>query len=400
MRRILNSGRTALCAALFTLALGGLTSSATAAEITRPVFRVDAARPTQDKPQAKLWFAQGSWWAWLPVQGGSSVWKRNAEGWRRQTHLDSALQGLPGQADVWADADSATAVLVAPDQLAVVSLRWDATSRRYELAAAPATLAKYPKQRREEGIETATIARDSRGLWWVAYNWQREMLVRHSLDTSVRAWSDPIVVSTAKANADDICAIAALPGSVAVVWSDQDHDAVYFRQHEDGAPPESWKAIEIADSGGHTADDHLNMVVASDGTLYITTKNSVDAMGKPQLVLRIRDPKGKWTNLPYAPRTKAGEPSRPIVLLTPGDSRLLLLHTIYRVDDVTPRHDVIAWQSTPREPLDLAGPARVLIDSGTIVNNVTGTKSALAAGEPWVVLASSTDGEIFEALLN
>ncbi len=363
-----------------------------------PVFQVNADRPTKDKPQSKLWFAHGVWWAWLPVQGGSSVWKRRAEEWRRETHLDSALQGLPGQADVWADRDTATAVLVAPDRLAVVSLRWNAAARRYELAAAPVALATYPPQRPDEGIETATIARDGRGRWWVAYNWQREMFVRHSVEDSVRAWSEPFAVSAAKANADDICAIVALPGSVAVVWSDQDHDAVYFRQHEDGAAPEVWKPIETADSGGRTADDHISMAVAADGTLYIATKNSVDEMDKPQLVLRIRDPKGKWTNLPFAPLTSAGGPSRPIVLLG-GANRLLLVYSLYHKDGLKPRVDAIVWQGTTRKVLDLGRKADVLLDSGGQLNNVTSLKGPLPSGQPWIVLASDPEGHIFEGRL-
>ena len=47
-----------------------------------------------------------------------------------------------------------------------------------------------------------TVARDGRGRWWVAYNWQRGMFVRHSTDSTVGAWSAPIAVSTAKAAAE------------------------------------------------------------------------------------------------------------------------------------------------------------------------------------------------------
>lgn len=362
----------------------------------QPVFQVNVDQPTKDKPQSKLWFAQGAWWAWLPVKGGSGVWKRSAEGWQRQAHLDSALRGLPGQADVLADRETATAVLVAPDRLAVVSLRWDEPARRYELAAAPVSLEMPPVQPPDEGIETATIARDGRGRWWVAYNWQRRMFVRHSIGEAIGAWSKPLAVSESKADADDICAIVALPGSVAVAWSDQAHDAIYFRQHDDGESPEAWKPIETAASGGRTADDHINMAVADDGKLFIATKNSVDALGQPQLVLRIRDPKGKWINLPYAPRTRAGEPSRPIVLLS-GANRLLLIHSLYHKDGLDPRRDVIVWQSTARNSINLAPRAAVLLDSDGLLNNVTGAKAAPPAGQPWIVLASDAEGRVFEA---
>lgn len=391
-------GKSAACTILVALAI--VCPQAVAAETyAQPVLQVDVANPTKDKPQSKLWSAHGAWWAWLPVKGGSSIWKRGSEGWQRQTHLDAVLKGLPGQADVWAERDTATAVLVQPDRLAVVSLQWSKASQRYELAGAPAILPMPPLQGKESGIETATISRDGRGRWWVAYNWQREMYVRHSSGKSTGEWSKPITVSAAKANADDLCTIVALPGSVAVVWSDQDHDAIYFRRHDDGASPNTWNSIETAASGGHTADDHLSTVVAEDGTLYIATKNSVDALGKPQLVLRIRDSKGKWTNIPYATWTNAGWPSRPIVQLEKDSNRLLLIHTLYRKDGLEPRRDVIVWQTSDRQPIDLSPTATLLLDSGARLNDATGAKGPLPAGQPGMILASDSDGRVFEAEL-
>lgn len=389
----------AICALLAALAMV-FSQASVAKALAQPVIQVDVANPTKDKPQSKLWYAHGTWWAWLPVKDGSGIWKRGSEGWRRQTNLDNALKGLPGQADVWADRDTATAVLVQPDRLAVVSLRWSGAEQRYEIAAPPATLRTPPLEGGESGIETASIARDGRGRWWIAYNWRREMFLRHSTGKAVNEWSKPIAISTMKADADDICAIVALPGSVAVVWSDQDHDAIYFRQHDDSAPPETWKPIETAASGGHTADDHLNTVVAEDGTLYIATKNSVDELGKPQLVLRIRDPKGNWTNIPYATWTNAGWPSRPIVLLGSGSQRLFLIHTLYRKDGAVPRQDVIVWQTSDRHPIDLSSAATLLLDSGGRLNDATSSKAPLPAGQPWIVLASDSDGRVFEAPLN
>jgi hypothetical protein len=94
------------------------TLSARAEVVTKPVFKVDVASPTKDKPQSKLWFAHGSWWAWLPVRGGSGIWRRTASGWQRQTSLDEALRGFPGQADVLAESDEVTAVLVEEARLA------------------------------------------------------------------------------------------------------------------------------------------------------------------------------------------------------------------------------------------------------------------------------------------
>jgi hypothetical protein len=173
------------------------------------VLEVDVPAPTKDKPQSKLWFAQGNWWAWLPVSGGSGIWRRTPSGWQRQAALDAALRGLPGQADVWAGATSVRAVLVEPKRLAVATLRWDTQDSRYRLDGEPHVFDPGAE------TETATIARDGTGRWWIAYNALRRMWVRASL--SGRDWSGPIEVTRRSASADDICAIVALPGETGVL---------------------------------------------------------------------------------------------------------------------------------------------------------------------------------------
>ena len=371
----------------------------TAAALERPVFRVDVPYPTKDKPQSKLWFARGSWWAWLPVRGGSSVWRRTDQGWQRQAHLDEALRGLPGQADVWADEDTATAVLVEPDRLAVAGLRWDSGAQRYEADKSPATFRTPPLKSKEGGIETATIARDGRGRWWIAYNFRRDMFVRHSIGNAAGEWSEPIMVNKSKASDDDICAIVALPDSVGVLWSDQEQDAVYFRRHDDRAAPGSWRAIETAEKGGKTADDHIHTAVSRDGRLYAATKNSLDSVGKPQQVLRVRDRRGKWTNYPYAMRTAERQPSRPIVLLGGNPEEIFLIHTLYHMDRAVPRVDVIAWQTSTLSRLDVTPAARILLDTGGRLNDVTGSKRHLPPGQVWIVLASDQAGNVYEMRL-
>lgn len=367
-----------------------------AAAAARPVLEVDVPAPTRDKPQSKLWHARGAWWAWLPVRDGSSLWRRSAAGWRRQSHLEAGLRGLPGQADVWAEGDTACAVLVEARRLAVVRLQWDSGRQTYRQAGEP-SLFQMPAP--GPPVETATIARDSAGRWWIAYNWQRMMWVRASRTPAGDGWTQPIAVSQSPASADDICALAAWPGSVGVLWSDQDQDAVYFRGHADQAAPESWGPVETAQQGGKTADDHINIAVGKDGTLYVATKNSVDRVDHPQQVLRVRDPHGKWSNYPYAPLTREGQPTRPIVQLGGRPERLFLLHTVGMIGQKPP-HSVIVVQTTSPQRIELAGAARTLIDAGTEVNNVTGSKRRLPRRGPWIVLASDAEGRVYEARLD
>ncbi len=338
-----------------------------------PVFSVDVSSPTADKPQSKIWFARGSWWAWLPVKDGSSVWRREAGGaWARQTELDAGLRGLPGQADVWADENEACAVLVAERRLAFRCLRWRGAG--YEVNGKAAEIAVEGK------LETATLARDGRGEWWMAYGMGREMWVRRS----GQGWKNAEKVSATAAMKDDICGIVAVGGGVGVIWSDQAADTVWFRWRKDGA--KDWGAIEAIERGGKNADDHIRASVSADGRLLVAMKNSVDAMGAPQLVIRERGKYGRWKSTPYAPRTSAGEPSRPAVLLGGKPEQMILLHSRY----LRGGSEIVRWVDGREE----------LVIPGARVNDVTGPKARLPEGQVWIVLASDRAGNVYEARLN
>lgn len=353
-----------------------------------PVLQTGVADATKDKPQSKLWFAQGTWWAWLPSTDGSAIWRRSEKGWRRQVGLDGALRGLPGQADVWADGQEAAAVLVEKQRLAFVRLRFVAGA--YVAVGKPALFALSA----EHKTETATLVRDESGRWWIAYDHGRRMFVRASADESGERWLEPFAISKEKTDTDDICSIAALPGGVGVIWSDQASDTVWFRFHSSRQAVTKWSPMEVVAQGNRTADDHFHSALAADGTLFVTTKNSLDTMGQPQLVLRVRDAAGKWSNYPYALRTAAGEPSRPIALM--GEGRLHLLHSLYRRKGLG---SVVVGLHTPVKPLRLDGAAEVVIESAMGVNNVTGSKAALPEGAEWIVLGSDGKGGVYEGVL-
>lgn len=346
-----------------------------------PVLSVDVAAPTADKPQSKIWFAQGSWWAWLPVRGGSSVWRRGAGGeWARQSALDADLAGWPGRADVWADAradaradeDRACAVLVGERRLAFACLQWRGDG--YALARPVVEIPVDGK------LETATLARDGRGGWWIAYGLGREMWVRRSAD----GWRWAERVSATPAAEDDLCAIVAVGQGVGVIWSDQAADTVWFRWRKDGAA--GWRPIEAIEQGGRNADDHIRASLSVDGRLLVAMKNSVDRIGSPQLVLRERSRAGRWKSLPYAPRTATGEPTRPVVLLGGQPERRFLLHSRY----TKAGSEIVRWEGD-REELLL--PVKGL-------NDITGPKARFPDGQLWIVLASDRDGNVYEARLN
>ena len=71
------------------------------------------------------------------------------------------------------------------------------------------------------------------------------------------------------------------------------------------------------------ADDHLNVKVASDGTLYAAVKTSYDTAGYPKIALLIRRPNGTWD--PLYEVDQSG--TRGIVLLNEQDHTVRIVYT-------------------------------------------------------------------------
>jgi hypothetical protein len=380
----------------FSLILIASSLHAQTIELSQPIFKTGVPNSTQDKPQSKLWFAHQRYWAWLPIKNGSTVLEQTSDGWRELTHLKEFLSGMPGQADVWADDLVARAVLVGADQLAVVELRFDRDRNTYVPADLKQQFSLPLLDDTGDKLETATIARDSNRRWWISFDRDQKICVLNTTDSGGLSWGQVQIVGS-NTHRDDISSVYALNDRIGVVWSDQVSDAVYLREHLDNRPPDEWGPAIVVEQGNKTADDHLNGVVADDGSLYLTTKNSVDAVGKPQLILRIRRPDGRWENHPYAILQEKLGPSRPIVQLAGPSQDLILLHTNYDRRDPLNRKDYIAAIRSIRQPLDLARPERPVLTAAKSINNVTGVKRPVPPSVPVIVLASDSDGNVYSA---
>ena len=247
----------------------------------------------------------------------------------------------------------------------------------------------------KEDIETATIAKDSKGQWWVAADGNTSIYVWHSVDGLT--WSKASMLKTG-INKDDICEITTIKGGVMVIWSNQKDEAVQCREHRDGHAENDWSRETNVEIGHKTADDHLHTALTPDGTIWLVTKNSADSNFYPQLVLRVRHPSdGSWSNFPYAPRTPHEEPSRPVIIATPGGV-LVEAHTIYDKTDRYKGRIVFARIDTAANGIlthqqNLIQPDEQL---HAIVNNCTMSKATFPAGAPWIVLASDGQGRVYE----
>ena len=120
-----------------------------------------------------------------------------------------------------------------------------------------------------------------------------------------------------------------MPGKVGVLWGNQNIKRFCFRTHADGQSPDTWSADEVPASqsaleeGKGMADDHLNIKVAGDGTLYGAVKTGYDEAGYPEISLIVRRPDGSWDKL-YGVSENG---TAPIVVLNEAMGKIRVIYT-------------------------------------------------------------------------
>ena len=262
------------------------------------------SQTTGEKPQSKVWRNDGRWWAVLPSTAvsptGTWLWRLGTD--RVWVNLLRLASSSSAKADALR-VGNVTHVLLhtGSSSLQLVSLEYQPASQTYALwSQRPSTTAISVSS-----CETATIDVDSTGRMWLAADGSSDIRVYYS-DPPYTSFHGPIVLAQGTSS-DDISAVKAIaiPGvpSVGVLWSNQVTKQFGFRLHIDGMDPLQWMADELPasqsalDVGNGMADDHLNMKVAADGTLYCAVKTSYDTSNFPQISLLVRRPGGTWDDL-------------------------------------------------------------------------------------------------------
>lgn len=362
-----------------------------------PSFQVDFNSPTADKPQSKLWYMFGSWWALLPKSTGPSLWQRTNDGWKEDIEITKVLKGIPGRADVWPELQSIAVVCVGKRSLMVFQLITDHNEGKTHWKLSHLNELTPPSC--DKAIETATIVKDETGKYWVNAVVDKKVYVWNS-SSSFRNWTSPFMLADGL-DSDDISVISNTRGGVCVIWSDQIKDAVISKEHKNGDPADIWSEEIIVQSGNKTADDHLNTSLSSDGTLWLVTKNSLDTRGKPQFDLRIRKPDGIWTNKPYLILEKNKFITRPIVVATQNSSIVLTGHHDSDRSIPFPYDSKIVFSTIDTLNTTIfVNPQTVIcpdISHKSLVNNVTGPRHPFPTDAPWIILASDNEGRVYEA---
>ncbi|MFO7719647.1 MAG: fibronectin type III domain-containing protein, partial [Gillisia sp.] len=270
---------------------------------------VPVSTDTGEKPQAKVWSYAGKHWAVLPNSSGTHLWRLDGRTWINVLRLSNRTSS---KADTKKLGNAAHILLFQGASSQLVSVEYSEVLGTYQLWSKRTSTVGL---KMESSTKTATIDIDGNSRMWLAYNGSNNIIVKWS-DSPYNNWSAPITLANT-VTLGDISAVIALPGKVGVFWSDQNAKRFGFRTHTDGANPTSWSANEVPASqsaqnvGSGMADDHMNLAVASDGTLYSAVKTSYDRSGFPVIALLVRRPSGVWDNL----YNVSGHGTRPIVIL-------------------------------------------------------------------------------------
>lgn len=333
---------------------------------------------TGEKPQSKVWrTSDGLWWAVLPDSLGTALWGLAGTEW---TDVMDLAPYTSSRADVKVVGNVVHILLFQGVSSKLVSIEYDTPSQTYQFWTQRPSLVDIAL---DSGVETATIDVDSTGRMWIGSDASTNINVRYS-DPPYDVWSSPITLASG-VSTDDISVVTTLAnGTIGVLWSNQQTKRFGFRVHADSDGPAIWSADEVPASqsaidnvGTGMADDHLNVAVASDGTLYAAVKTSYDTAGYPKIAFLVRRPNGQWDDL-YGVDTSG---TRPITLLNEVDGAVTVFYT------ASEGSNNIVYKQSSLSQISFDGAPLILMSGSS--NNVSSTKDNVT--DEAVVISSSSN---------
>jgi PKD repeat protein len=373
--------------------------------------------PTADKPQSKLWFNDGFWWADMflpatpPAVGTWHIFKLNraTESW---TDTDVQIDDRPStRGDTLWDG---THLYVASNVLAASSAAnvpgQSARLYRYSYASGTYTLDQgFPVNINNTSSESLTLDKDSRGVLWATWTQQQSVYVNSTNGTD-SSWGAPIALSSVGSkfagasglSSDDISSVAAYgKNKIALMWSNQSTSTFYFVIHRDADPVGSW-IVGANLSSPAIADDHINLkqLEGDDaGHLYAAVKTSLDSTGSQtaaqNMLLGLNVSTGAWQTAVFG--TVADCHTRPMIVIDTTNKVLHMFATGPSSGTGCPGSGTpgtIYEKTTPLSTLAFpSGRGTPVIRDAAFagMNNVTGTKQNVTAASRMVVLASNDD---------
>jgi hypothetical protein len=401
----------ALVASLFLSALGPITSAnaaAVAAGFKDHVYGPGVSDPSADKPQSKVWFADGSWWAGMFVDGSDDnrIHRYNAttHAWTATSTVVDQRNGSHGDY-LW---DAATNSLYvasansesAADPILVFKLNYNPATDTYTHDPA------FTANGVQVGLgptETVTIAKDSTGQLWVTYQTPnattgRDVTINRST-TNESTWGTPFGIG--EIGADDISAIIAFGGdSVGVMWSDQNPAATqtffYFSEHADNVADDTdWSEKKTSASGtDEFAEDHVNLKLVATGSGQVLA--AVKTNGGPDhiQVLRRDASNGNWSA--HVVVGGSQDVTRPQIVVDETAGTAYVFYT--SPENEATGNQAIYYKSAPLSTLAFAtgGLGTPFIQDGSNdINNVSTSKHNVTSATGLVAIATSDTNETY-----
>jgi hypothetical protein len=379
--------------------------------------------PTTSKPESKLWFHDGFWWASMFAKTGTAgnydIFKLVGNTWTDTGVVidprDSTRQ------DVLSDGDTLYVASHKFQQTPIFSnvpagnnnemrlyrFSYNTGTHTYAVDDLDPGAPDYTQIDLQRS-EALVMDKDSTGQLWATWVQQASatgpyhVYVNHTTGAcgSSCTWATASVLpgSTALApvNGDiDISSIIAFGGNkIGVAWSDQVASQLKFAYRNDADADTAWQPVEAAVSGLKQVDDHVNMKTAG-GTIYIASKTkfiSKTALN-PQTRLVVRATSGTWSShtISYSPDQR----TRPIVVLDTGNNVIHVFETGPHPSGANPEisgGDI--FESTSKlSPISFAVLSRrpvIQDDDSPGMNNATSTKQNLDSTTDLAVVATNT----------
>jgi hypothetical protein len=366
--------------------------------------------PTTSKPESKLWFNDGFWWAVMAkrVSTGNNDYHIFRLSLRPQRWIDTGVV-VDFRASARHDVLSTGSRLFIASHKYVGVSNYDSTPdtsdqmRLYRFSYNAGTNRYTPEGTaviNEQKSETLVIDRDSTGAIWATWvqedsgGTQHHVYVNKSNGNCVGGALTNCDFSSLPASlddvgADDISSLVRFGGNkVGAMWSNTSAGVgqMRFSSHADTDSLATWGATEGV-LGGPTApklaDDHINLKADSLGRVYAVTKTKYIGQTKPGTVLSRRATNGTWSSNTV---TRASlDRTRPIVLLDQQHNRIRVFEGSTHNTAVYMKQSRL---STIGFPVLSAG-ARVIQDSGSQMANPTSTKQTIGNSTRLIVLATN-----------
>ncbi len=358
---------------------------------------------TGEKPESKLWWNDGHWWAvmYSPAGAAHRIHRLNAT---TQQWTDT---GVP--IDTRAGSRADTLWHQATGKLYVASrgsgggrlfrFSYNADTDTYTNDAGAGT-ANHLAQITATNPETMTIDRDTTGHLWASREAGGEVKVNRST-TDDATWGAEFTLPVTGAtglNSDDIASVVAFDGNkIGVMWSHQPDSRMYFSVHLDAGADTTWEVASVAyGSAGGDADDHINLkslqADPNSDRVFAAIKTSRSNNPDPLVVLlRYDRSEGWWDAAVFG--TEQDDHTRPIVML---DTTNRLVHLFATSPTSNSVGQTIYCKTTNMDaarngmsfPAGLGEP--VLRDASHTMNNATSAKQNVNSTTGLVVMAAGS----------